>query len=292
MWRSIPEADAAGLDFHISAALDVLLNQASVFYQIHSSVDTALEYARAALRLKMARLDHDEAEVGDGHDRLGAALAAGKLWSEAVNSHREALRIAGGHGASHPLLGTRQVNLASALRGQMVAEEMAGDALIARLQEIETLERSAYKNHRALFGALHDRTAGALNNLAITCEALGDRRRARRISTLALATRRKIIFPGDPRIAYPLTNIGALYLKDCAPEQALPMLRESLRILEDVFGSSSRPEILIATADWLTLCLLALPTPDFLEAWAVCERYGFDFDYYAGTAAQYRPPPP
>jgi tetratricopeptide (TPR) repeat protein len=285
----VPDGDGDALRPHASAALEFLLNQATAFYYEQASTDIALSYARMALRLKIARLDPADAEVGIGHSNLGGALGDAGLWAEAEAARREALRIAEAQGPDYPLLGGALSNLASALRGQADADGMAGDARIARLREVEALQRRAYEHDRRLHGALHERTATDLSNLASTYGALGDRRRAWRNAARALITRRKLLAPGDPRLAYPLNILGALHMKDRAPDRALPLLEEAFRILDEAYGDNRRPGIRIATANWLATCRLALPARDEAGARALCTQYGFDFDKIARDAAQCRP---
>jgi hypothetical protein len=164
--------------------------------------------------------------------------------------------------------------------------------LIARLRDIEALERHAYEQGRRLHGALHDQTATHIGNLATTYDALGDRRRAWRNAARALITRRKILKLGDPRLAYPLNNLGALHLKDRAPDRAAPLLKKALAIREAAFADIPRHPDRIDTARWLAACRLALLAPDEPGARALCTQYDLDFDERARKAAQYRPPPP
>jgi tetratricopeptide (TPR) repeat protein len=285
----VPDGDGDALRPHAAAALDFLLNQSSLFHQEQASTDIALSHARMALRLKIARLGPDHSAVGIGQGNLGAALGDAGLWEEAVTAKREALRIAEAQGPDYAHLGAALSNLASALRGQADADGMAGAARIARLREIEALQRRAYKHDRRLHGALREQTARNLSNLANTYDALGDRRRARRIAALALATRREVLAPGDPRLATSLSNLGAIHLKDCAPDRALPLLEEAWEIAEAAFAAIPRHPLRITTADWLATCRLALPEPDEAGARALCTQYGFNFDQHARDAARYRP---
>ncbi|MFT4794444.1 MAG: tetratricopeptide (TPR) repeat protein [Paracoccaceae bacterium] len=286
----VPDGDGDALRPHAFAALDFLLNQASIFHQQQASTDIALSHARMALRLKITRLGPDDPEVGAGQGNLGGALGAAGLWADAVTARREALRIAEAQGPDYPQLGTRLSNLAWALSGQAVADGMAGDARIARLREVEGLQRRAYKHYRRLPDAPDDGTASCLSNLAATYDALGDRRRARRIAALALATWREVLKkPGDPRLAYSLNNLGAMHLEDRAPDRALPMLEEALAIREAAFADNPRHPFRIGTAKWLATCRLALPTPDEPGARALCDQYDLKYDDIARDAAQFRP---
>lgn len=272
-----------------SAAMDFLLNQASIFHQQQAASDIALAYARGALALKIARLGPDDPEVGIGHDSLGGALGDAGKWAEAVTEYREALRIAEAQGPDYALLGAALSNLAWAMKGELDAAPPDAAAREARLREVAALERRAYKHDRRLHGALHDETATDLNNLANTYDALGDRRRARRISALALATRREVLAPGDPSLATTLNNLGSYHLKDRAPKRALPLMEEALAIREAAFADNPRHPYRIGTAQWLALCHLALPTPDAAGAAALCKKYDLDYDALAPRAQQFRP---
>jgi tetratricopeptide (TPR) repeat protein len=285
----VPDGDGDALRPHASAALDFLLNQSSLFHQQQAMSDIALSHARMALRLKIARLGPDHSAVAFGLNSLGGALGETGLWAEAVAARREALRIAKAQGPEYPELGGALSNLAWALRGQVDAAGMAGDAWIARLRKIEALFRRAYQHDRRLHGALDERTATRLSNLASTYETLGDRRRAWRNAARALITLRKALAPGDPRLAYALTTLGALHMKDRAPDRALPLLKEALGILDEAYGDNRRPGIRIATAKWLATCRLALPEPDEAGARALCDQYDLKYDDIARTAVQCRP---
>jgi tetratricopeptide (TPR) repeat protein len=277
---------AAAPDPPATAAMEFLLNQASIFHQEHAATEVALAYARAALDLKIARLGPDHPEVGTGHDNLGGALCDAGEWAEAVTERREALRIAEAKGADHPLLGTRLSNLASAMNGEATTT-LSGDALRVQLHEVAKLERRAYKVDRRLHGARHEWTATRLNNLALTFAMLGDLPRALRIGALALATWRKVLPPGDPRLAPSLNNLGGYHMDDRAPDRALPLLTEALAILAAALEADHPRRVI--TARWLARCHLALPTPDVAGAEALCKEYGFDFDEIHSNAAQCRP---
>jgi tetratricopeptide (TPR) repeat protein len=277
---------AAAPDPPASAATEFLLNQASVFHQEHAATEVALAYARAALDLKIARLGPDHPEVGTGHANLGGALCGAEAWAEAVTEYRKALRIAEAQGADYPLLGTRLSNLASAMKGEATTT-LSGDALRVQLHEVAKLQRRAYKVDRRLHGARHEGTATRLNNLALTFAMLGDLRRALRIGALALATRRKELAPGDPRLAFSLSNLGGYRMNDRAPDRALPLLTEALDIRAAALAVDHPHRV--TTARWLTLCHLAQQAPDVAGAAALCKTYGFDFDEINRDAAQYRP---
>lgn len=285
----VPDGDGDALRPYACAALEFLLNQATAFYYQQASTDIALSHARMALRLMIARLGPEDTEVGTGHSNLGAALGDAGLWEEAVAAKREALRIVEAQGPEYAHLGAALSNLAFGLRGQADADGMAGDARIARLREVEALFRRAYKHDRRLHGALHDWTATRLSNLANTYDALGDRRRAWRNAARALITWRRVLAPGDPRLAYPLNNLGSYHLEDRAPDRALPLLEEALAIAEAAFAAIPRHPLRIGAARWLAACRLALPEPDEAGARALCDQYGFDYDERARRAAQCRP---
>jgi len=278
--------DAAAPGPPASAAMDFLLNQASGFHQEHAATEVALAYARAALDLTIARLGPDHPEVGTGHGNLGLALYAAGEWAEAVTEHREALRIAEAQGADYPLLGATLSNLASAMKGE-ARTTLSGDARRVRLHEVAKLQRRAYKVDRRLPDAPNERTATILNNLASTFASLGDLPRALRIGALALATRRKVLAPGDPRLAGPLNNLGGYHMKDRDPNRALPLLTEALAILTDAFAVDHPNRVI--TARWLARCHLAQQAPDVAGAAALCKTYGFDFDEINRDAAEYRP---
>jgi tetratricopeptide (TPR) repeat protein len=269
-----------------SAAMEFLLNQASVFHQEHAATEVALAYACAALDLKIARLGPDHPEVGTGHDNLGGALGAAGAWAKAVTEYRKALRISEAQGADHPNLGVDLSNLASTMRGEAMAT-LSGDARRARLHEVAKLQRRGYKVGRRLHGALHERTATRLNNLAATFASLGDLPRALRIGALALATWRKVLPPGDPQLAFSLSNLGNYHMKDRAPDRALPLLTEALVIRAAAFAVDHPDRV--GTADWLATCHLAQQAPDVAGAAALCKTYGLDFDEINRDANHFRP---
>jgi tetratricopeptide (TPR) repeat protein len=277
---------AAAPDPPASAAMDFLLHQASGFHQQHAATEVTLAYARAALDLKIARLGPDHPGVGTGHDNLGGALGDAGEWAEAVTERREALRIAEAQGADYPLLGATLSNLASAMKGEATTT-LSGDARRVRLHEVAKLQRRAYKVDRRLPDAPNERTATRLNNLAFTFASLGDLPRALRIGALALATRRKVLAPGDPRLASALSNLGGYHMDDRAPDRALPLLTEALAIRAAALAADHPNRV--NTARWLALCHLALPTPDAAGAKALCKTYGLDFDKINRAAAQCRP---
>jgi tetratricopeptide (TPR) repeat protein len=277
---------AAAPDPPATAAMDFLLNQAAVFHRQHAATEVALAYARAALDLMIARLGPDHPKVGIGHGNLGGALCDAGEWAEAVTERREALRIAEAQGANRLHLGTALSNLVSAMKGR-ARTTLSGNARRAQLQGFAKLERQAYKVYRRLHGALHERTATCLYNLALTFNALGDRRRARRIGALALATRRQVLPPDDPRLATSLNNLGGYHMKDRAPDRALPLLTEALAIRAAAFAVDHPHRV--ATARRLTTCHLAQQAPDVAGAEALCKTYGLDFDEINRDAAQYRP---
>jgi tetratricopeptide (TPR) repeat protein len=276
---------AAAPDPPASAAMDFLLNQAAVFHQEHAATEVALAYARAALDLTITRLGPDHPEVGTGHANLGGALYAAGEWAEAVTEYRKALRIAEAQGAGRPDLGVAISNLASAMAGEATAT-LSGDARRVRLHEVAKLERRAYKVDRRLPDAPNERTATRLNNLAATFASLGDLRRALRIGALALATWRKVLAPGDPRLASALSNLGGYHMDDRASDRALPLLTEALDIFADAFVVDHPNRV--TTADWLATCHLAQQAPDVAGAAALCKTYGLDFDKINRDAAQCR----
>jgi len=248
-----------------------------------------IRQARSDLALRIAQFGPDHLNVGFAQVNLGLALESAAQWDDAIVVLREGLRIAEALGTDHGLLGVCLSGLALALREQPNVAGMAGDERTVLFRQIAGLYRRAYKHNRRLHVELHMGTATDLSNLAGTYDALGDRRRARRIAALALATSRKVLAPGDPRLANTLNNLGAMHLKDRAPDRALPMLEEALEIRETAFADIPRHPLRINTAGWLATCRLALPEPDEAGARALCTQYGFDYDERARRAAQCRP---
>jgi hypothetical protein len=63
-----------------TAAMDFLLNQASIFFRNRNDAETAVAYAEAALDLKIARLGADHPTVGIGRNALAGALIQARRW--------------------------------------------------------------------------------------------------------------------------------------------------------------------------------------------------------------------
>lgn len=261
-----------------TAAAEFLLNQAALYWDQQAETATALDYARKALVLKIARLGPDHPGTGSGHGTLGGMLGAAGDWPGAVAEGERALEIAEAQGPGHAPLGTMLSNLAWALGGLGVQQRAAGDAaaVAATLARREALQRRAWAVDRARFprpGRQED-LATHLNNLGKTYHDQDRLRRARCFAAAALRIYRDALPPGDHRLAFPLHNLGAYHLLAGDAAAALPLLRKALDLGEDAFADRPAHPHRVGTAGWLARCLFALG--EDAEAEALCARYALD----------------
>ena len=273
-------------------AMDYLFNQAAIYLGKIADFPGGVEMARASLVLKQKRLPEAHRDIAVGFDNLGIALMRA---GEVKESELHLARAVELHETHRP----DSMDLAGSydLHGRVMYEQaLAGDAaaLIRSLRR----QQQALALCRRLAAHDSEETARMLNNLAVVRDRQGRTAAAARLSAAALAIHRRVLDPGDANLGHSLMNTGSYWLKSGAATEAEPLLREALQLWQTVFAAQPQHPDTRGVADWLISCLLTLaragdrPDARRVEARALCDRYGFDFDREVEHARQFPLQPP
>ncbi len=273
------------------AAWQYLLNQAGVYLTQIADYSGDLVVSQESLRVKQARgLPESDRVIAVGHANLGMAYKRlGQLdraeaeLTRALDLYRLHRPGSADHADTLDLLGGLMLDLARA--GQP-----------DRLDRAVKLRQQSLAIRLRVTGRGTDPVAQALNNLGAARSHQGRTAAAARLYGASLNIRRKVLPPGDARLAYSAVNTGATWLKSRRPDLAEPLLREALEIREDVFAAQPQhPDRRIA-AGWLISCLLVRARAGVnrgareAEAKMLCTRYGFDFTERQAIARQFPDP--
>lgn len=270
-----------------SAAMDFLLNQASIFLGKTGDVSGCAETARASLLLMEARLPEEDREIAVGYANLGAALKRAGDLDGAEAALRRAVALDAAHrpgtvdlAESHDLLG-----------GVLLEKGRGGDsaALIAALREYQ---RSAAILRRHV-PRQSDGRAQVLNNLGAVRDALRQGAAALRLYEYSLAIQRQVLPEGDARLGYGLMNVGAMALTQGAADRAEGLLQEALALRQAVYLEAPRHEEIVNAAGWLVSTYLVRAVAGEnrgmreMKARQLCEAFGFEFDAAVEMAKQF-----
>jgi tetratricopeptide (TPR) repeat protein len=259
------------------AAMDFLLNQASIFTEKTGDTEGAVRFARAALKLTQKRLPESDRGIAVRHANLAMALLRARDLDAAESEFRRAVALAKEH--KHDQMDLAQYH--DLLGVLLVDQGRAGDR--AKLTEaLREHQRSAAILRRHV-PRLSDVRAQVLNNLGAVRESLGQSAAALRLYDHSLAIRRAVLPEGDARLGYALNNVGAMALKSGAADRAEPLLEEALALRQAVYLEAPRHPEIVGAADWLVSCYLTRARVGEnaglrqAKAKRLCEEFGFDF---------------
>ena len=254
-----------------TAAMESLLNQASIYLSQMAEPVQSLRFAREALRLKVARLPECDPEVALGHANLGQALRQSGDLARAEAHISRAMRLDEVH---RP--GTVGLARTYAMYGQVLARmPKREDEGLRRAQQALALLRS-------LFGRWHVDVAQAVNDLGWHRDRKRQGAAALRLSLASLTIWRRVLPSGDARLGLGLSNCGAGFLKQGRADKAERFLQDALDLREAVHDRADHPHRRDA-ANWLIICLLVRAERGEnrgarqAEAKVLCGRYGFEF---------------
>ncbi len=104
---------------------------------------------------------------------------------------------------------------------------------------------AALAQHRDLHGDEHADTARDISALGLVQHAAGERVAAETSLRRALAIRRRLLAPDDPQLRYGLQNLARLLVDTDRPNEALPLLAESVALCEQ-FCPADDPDAAMA----------------------------------------------
>ena len=296
--RLQPHVAALAADPPATAAMDILLNQASVFLDRQGEFDLALGYAEESLRLKEARLGPEHREVGTACNNLAVRLwRLGRI--EAAEGYADrAVRIADAGGGTEADRATRL--MVHGIMLDMLGRQQSCVARRERFRQSADRYRQALALRLRLHGRAHLETAKVINNLATLRAYQGRWGAALRLHGRALGLRRQCLPAGDPELANSLLNLGITLLKagraraGYRGEGALDLLTRALEIRVAAFPDRPRHPNRVGAARRLAQAHLALdrlgpPLPDMTRpdparARALCAEYALDFDKESAAA--------
>ncbi len=239
-----------------SAEQDRLRSRIAELQSQISDPEPALAEAQARIIDLEARLDRMGNEVGG--DRLAEAREAFKrldysiadeIFAEVEERHKlevqQAARAAFGRGEIAEaevrwLDAADHYTRAARLEPDIDTIEKAGEFLwragrhAESIQHYEQLDRLA----RDRFGAEHDKTASALNNLAESYRANGQYEMAEPLFRQALEIGRKTLGEAHPDYAIHLNNLAGLLNATGRVEEAEPLYREALETTRKTLGEA------------------------------------------------------
>lgn len=289
--RRAPAVAALAEDAPETAAMDYLLNQASIWLHAQRRDDLALTYAEESLRLVEARLGPDHAAVGIACNNLAARYQRkGRLGkAEALVAH--ALNIADATGAPESTRAIRLNNhglMVQALANTLHEPARSAKRALAARRYREAVRLGRKHGFEARF------IAPWINNLASLRAAEGRWAVAMPLHGRALALRRAALPPDDPDIAESLNNLGSTLLHAGRGRQGyrragcLDLLAEALTIFEAAFSDAPNHPNRINTARWLAVAHRVLArreeaitgrmVPDLAVAKDLEAQYGLDED--------------
>lgn len=284
--RLNPHVAALMRDPPATAAMDYLLNQASIYLDVQRQDDLALSYSQKALELKIARL-------GEANEILGTAYTnlSGRYWrlgrlKEAERHAARAVEIA------EILENCDEAQSAIWLSNHgLTADDLSRTLEDTAREETLALAQQRYDQGLELDQRLHGResaeVATSLTNLADLWAWQGLWTKALEALGEALSTRRKGLEAGDPLLAQGLSNLGSFLLQsgrvrvEGSGERALDLLEQALVIYEDAFADLPRHPDRVRTSEWLTSAhwsfeALGEDGADLARAEALCRAYDLD----------------
>ncbi|MDJ0822621.1 MAG: TIR domain-containing protein [Paracoccaceae bacterium] len=270
-----------------TAAMHTLLNQSAIYLGKIASFSGMLEMARAALRLKEARLPEEDRAIALAYGTLGGALKTTGDLPGALEAYDRAIEL-----VERYRPGSEDASNAYDLQGGVLVA-MARDGDATALPRAAKRYQQALALRRRLFGRQRDPVAEALNNLGAVRSAQGRTAAAARLFGASLAIRRAVLPPGDARLGYGLVGTGAMWLKAGRADLAEPLLDEALEVEGAAYDNYAQHPEGKQTAYWLISCLLtrarAGENTGAREARAkqLCKEFGFDFEEMQQEALQY-----
>ncbi len=282
-----------------TAAMDLLLNQASIYLDSQRMDTLALTYSEEALRLAEARLGPMHGEVGIGCNNL-----AGQLWrlgrhEEAEAMAARAVEISEADPSSSRALYANYLSTHGVM-ADMVGRSMSGAARREKLTLATRRFQKAIAIDLAQKGRVRREVSTHLNNLADLRGFQGRWGAALRLNGRALAARREALPPDDPDLANSLHNLGGTLLQagragaGYRGEGVLDLLEQALAVFEDAFDWADHPNRSnsanwLATAHW-TLAeiggdVVGQIVPNLARAQELCAAYGFEPDEFKPIAA-------
>lgn len=273
------------------AAWDYLLNQAGGYLDAIADYAGLLQLAQESLRVMQARgLPESDREIAVGHANLGVAHLRLGQWDRAEAELTRALELAQTHRPST----ADHADTLDLLGGLMQDLALAGQP--DRLDRAVKLSQQALAIRRRVAGRGTEPVAQALNNLGTVRSQQGRSAAAARLYGASLTIFRKVLPPGDARLATGAMNTGATWLKSGRPDRGEDLLNEALKIWEAVFAAQPQHPDRRNAAGWLIACLLVRAHAGVnrglreAEAKTLCARYGFDFAKRQAIARQYPDP--
>ena len=269
-----------------TAAMEYMLNQASLYLTAQRQDDLALRYSQKSLELKIARLGETHAEVGTGYNNLSSRLWRLDRLEEAEQHAARTVEI------SEALEDISEVQSAIWLSNHgLMANHLSRRLEGSAREEMLVLAQRRYDQALEIDERLHGResaqVATRLTNLADLWAWQGLWQKVLEASGEALATRHKVLDAGDPIRALSLNNLGAQLLDsgrvrlEAKGESALDLLEQALAIYQDAFADLPRHPDRVGTAGWLARahwCFEALGEygADPARAAILCRAYEHD----------------
>ena len=200
--------------------------------------EEAEPFIQRGLALREEFLPADSPQIADSLNDLAIWLTAEERYEEADALYERVLAMTRrAHGDTHP-------DVAASLDNRAQLKAHMGDFEAAERLFLEGLEMK----HR-MVGEDHPLVAATLSNLGVTMAMAGELERSAGYLERALAVSRRSLPAGSAAIGRSLYNLGGLQLQLGEPAAAEPLLRESLPILEAVYGPES---------SWVAFCTLSL----------------------------------
>lgn len=273
-----------------TAALEYLLNQASIWLAMQRRDQVALNYAEQMLCIRETRLGPNHKMTGTACNNLAWRFRRVGRLEDAVSLAQRAFDIGEANSMSGDTRGIRlntlglmQTNLANSLTEPARSDMRAGAARHYQ----EAIALGICLNGRA------SRQVGVrLKNLATLREAEGRWTLALLLHGRALALKRVVTSPDNLEIAYSLNHLGRVLLKSGRGRQGyrgagcLDLLVEALMIREAVFSADPGHPERVSTANWLAIAHRALVRPgspvngthhaDLTDAEALEKQYSLD----------------
>ncbi|MEM9060226.1 MAG: tetratricopeptide repeat protein [Pseudomonadota bacterium] len=284
--RLNPHIAALMRDPPATAAMDYLLNQASIYLDVQRRDELALSYSEKSLGLKVARLGEAHEKVATGYNNLSLQFERFGRFEEAEQHAARAVEI------SEALEDCDEAQSAIWLSNHgLMANHLSRRLEGSAREEMLALARRRYDEALEIDERLHGResaeVAKSLINLADLWALQGLWEKALEASGEALTILRKVLDAGDPTLATSLNNLGGQLLLsgrvrvEATGESALDLLEQALAIREDAFADLPRHPDRVNTAGWLAQahwCFEALgeAEADPARAAALCQAYGLD----------------
>ena len=284
-----------------TAAMEYLLNQASIYLDTQRMDDRALRYSEENLRLNEARLGKVHKNVGTACNNLAVRyLRLGRM-AEAEAMAVRTIEIV----EDRPNFAEANFAIALSTHG-VIAEDVGrsrtGAAQRKKLDLAERRYEQALEIDEHQYGRQSREVAVDLNNLANLHGWKGKWDRAIARHADALTIRSAVLDASDPDIPQILHNLAGTLLQSGRARQrheglsVLDLLEEALAIYEDAFDRVDHPDRVetagfLASAHWALLELgppiTGTVQPNADRAVALCATYGLDLDFQKAHAANF-----